>query len=118
MAQTLKMAAMALYEPSPMRLMAIQNMTLSQTAMIGVPVNLLILYQYFEPGSISSRESAQIVLALACRAVIPIMSVIAVDATRILTSEVEDDECENCEDETTCLTHDVVEDLRNWLSHW
>lgn len=64
-AVTAKMASMAVYDPRPTRLIAIQKTTFSHTAMIGVPVYFDILYQKRDPGNISSREYAQMVRALA-----------------------------------------------------
>lgn len=69
MAQTLKTPEMAVYDPRPIRLIAIQKRTQNQTEVSGVWVTELILVQTQENGNRRSREKAKTVRAVACKAV-------------------------------------------------
>lgn len=60
---------MAVYDPRPIKLIAIQKNTEIHTARIGVPVNGRILVHSLEPGMSRSREKAKKVRASACNAV-------------------------------------------------
>lgn len=52
-----------------MRLIRTQRVAYSQTASTGVLVGFQILYQIVDPGSMLSREKAQMVRLPACKAV-------------------------------------------------
>lgn len=69
MAVVLNTPLMAVYEPKPMRLMAMQKNTETHTAAMGVPVSGKILTQSLEAGRRPSRENANVVRASACIAV-------------------------------------------------